>query len=241
MRFLGGALVAAGLLTLCYLGMLKGWKSRQRRQGGFTPPPFPPHDLDDSEAVEGVYVATTTAYDWMDRIAVHGLGVRSRAAVVVADDGVAILRTAAPSLFIPVDELLAVRTAQGIAGKVGAESAGLVVFTWQHDGHRLDTGFRPRHAADVHHLVEFAGDLAMTVQEEPLEAFEPAPEPPPEAPEPEQERPPAQGRTAYDELDLDVEPDLDAGLRFRTEIEPRMRPRRHFASNRATNGNGDDR
>lgn len=238
MRFLGGALVAAGLLTLCYLGMLKGWKSRQRRQGGLTPPPFPPHDLDDSGAIEGVYVATTTAYDWMDRIAVHGLGVRSRAAVVVADDGVAILRTAAPSLFIPADELLAVRTAQGIAGKVGAESAGLVVFTWQHDGHRLDTGFRPRHAADVHQLVEIAGDLAMTVQDQPLEAeapFEPAPEPPPEPPR--EAQPPGQGRAAYDELDLDVEPDLDTGLRFRAEIEPRMRPRRHYA----TNGNGDDR
>ncbi|HZO64914.1 MAG TPA: hypothetical protein VFB74_07930 [Kribbellaceae bacterium] len=163
MRFLGGALVAGGLLTLCYLGILHGWRSRKHRQGAITPPPEPPADLDDSDAIEGVYVATTTAYDWLDRIAVHGLGVRSRADVVVAQAGVAILRTAAPSLYIPAEELLSVRTERGIAGKVAVESAGLVVFTWQHDGHRFDTGFRPRHRADVERLTLLAGELAMTV------------------------------------------------------------------------------
>jgi hypothetical protein len=163
MRFLGGALVAGGLLTLCYLAILHGWRSRQHRQGGITPPPEPPADLDTSEAVEGVYVATTTAYDWLDRIAVHGLGVRSRAEVVVDVDGIAILRTAAPSFWIPAEELLAVRTERGMAGKVTVETAGLVVFTWQHDGHRFDTGFRPRHRADVERLTLLAGELAMTV------------------------------------------------------------------------------
>jgi hypothetical protein len=163
MRFLGGALVAGGLLTLCYLAILHGWRSRQHRQGGLAAPMEPPDDLVLDDAVEGVYVATTTAYDWLDRVAVHGLGVRSRADVVVAPDGIAIVRNAAPSFFIPAEELLAVRTSQGIAGKVTVETAGLVVFTWQHDGHRFDTGFRPRHRADIDRLVHEAGELAMSV------------------------------------------------------------------------------
>jgi hypothetical protein len=116
-----------------------------------------------------VYVATTTAYDWMDRIAVHGLGVRSRAAVVIDAGGVAMLRPAAPSFYIPAEELLAVRTARGIAGKVGMEAAGLVVFTWQHDGHRLDTGFRPRHAVDVQRLVDLGAGVAMTSYDQELD------------------------------------------------------------------------
>ncbi|HYU84355.1 MAG TPA: hypothetical protein VEK80_06080 [Kribbellaceae bacterium] len=168
MRFLGGALVAGGLLTLCYLAILHGWRSRTVRQGGLAAPLPPPDDLrfSDEDAVEGVYVATTTAYDWLDRIAVHGLGVRSRAVVVVADDGIAILRKAAPSFFVPAEELLAVRTAQGIAGKVAVETAGLVVFTWQHDGHRFDTGFRPRYRADIERLTLMAGELAMSLPDE---------------------------------------------------------------------------
>jgi hypothetical protein len=169
MRLLGGALVTGGLLTLCCLGILHGWRARRRRRGGLAAPPPPPRDLDTSEAIEGVYVATTTAYDWTDRIAAHGLGVRSRAAVVIDADGVAMLRPAAPSFYIPAEELLAVRTARGIAGKVGMQAAGLVVFTWQHGGHRLDTGFRPRHAADVQRLVDLGADVAMTSYDEEID------------------------------------------------------------------------
>ena len=161
MRLLGGVLVTGGLLTLCCLMVLRGRRapraSRAPRLRGYRTsldaPPAPPHDLDLSGAIEGVYVATTTAYDWSERIPAHGLDVRSRAVAVVDPDGVALLRSAAPSFFIPADELLAVRMARG------AEASGLVVFTWQHDGHRLDTGFRPRLAADAKQLVEQAGDL----------------------------------------------------------------------------------
>ena len=34
-------------------------------------------------AAEGQYVATTTAGDWLDRIAVHGLGIRTNAELSV--------------------------------------------------------------------------------------------------------------------------------------------------------------
>ncbi len=157
MRLLGGVLVTAGLLTLCCLGLLRT-RRRDRPRGHrntLDAPPAPPHDLDLSEAIEGVYVATTTASDWTERISAHGLDVRSRAVVIVDPDGVAVLRSAAPSFFIPADELVAVRLARG------AEAAGLVVFTWQHDGRRLDTGFRPRLTADAKQLVGLGTDLTL--------------------------------------------------------------------------------
>ena len=156
MRLLGVALVAGGLLTLCCLLVLRNRRHQPLRT--LRAVPAPPHDLDLSEAIEGVYVATTTAYDWSERIAVHGLDVRSRAVAIVDPDGVAVLRSAAPSFFIPADELIAVRLARG------AEAAGLVVLTWQHDGHRLDTGFRPRLAADAKLLVELGTELTLATQ-----------------------------------------------------------------------------
>lgn len=155
MRLLGGALVVGGLLTLCCLMLARGRRRHrapgQRRQPSV--PPAPPHDLDTTDAIMGVYVATTTAYDWTDRITVHGLDIRSRAAVVVDPDGVTILRSAAPSFFIPAGDLLTVRLARD------AEATGLVVLTWQHQGHRLDTGFRPRLTADAKLLVELCHEL----------------------------------------------------------------------------------
>lgn len=210
MRLLGGALVAGGLLTLCYLGILHGWRALERRRGAMAAPPPPPRDLDTSEAIEGVYVATTTAYDWSERIAAHGLEVRSRAAVVIDVDGIAVLRSAAPSFFIPAEQLLAVRTARGIAGKAGTEAAGLVVFTWQHDGFRLDTGFRPRHPEDVQRLVDQGGDLVASSYEDASPSEQPV--------RPmESWRPPAVLHDLPieyedDDLDLDLEPDLDPKL-----------------------------
>jgi hypothetical protein len=222
MRLLGGALVAGGLMTLCYLGILHGWRAWERRHGGLAVPPPPPRDLDTSEAIEGVYVATTTAYDWSERIAAHGLEVRSRAAVVIDVDGLAVLRSAAPSFFIPAEELLAVRTARGIAGKSGTQAAGLVVFTWRHDGYRLDTGFRPRHPEDVQRLVDQGGDLVVSSYEHADSPNEPV------RPVQSWQRP----TVLHDlpsiecddlDLDLDLEPDLGPGL----GSEPR---RRHYVN-----------
>jgi hypothetical protein len=139
--------VAAG-----YYGMYRGWRNRQARQSDLAPlPPAPSDDKAEfsKRGVEGVYVATTTAGDWMDRIAVHELGVRSTADLAVSEAGLIFHRQGAADVFIPADHLTGVRTDRGIAGKVTAEKSGLVVVTWNHDGRELDTGFRPRRKADT--------------------------------------------------------------------------------------------
>src|SRR4029453_14627578 len=98
--------------------------------------------------IGGVSVAPTTAGDWMDRIAVHELGVRSTADLAVSEAGLIFHRQGAADVFIPPDHPPGARTDRGIAGKVTAEKSGLVVVTWNHDGRALDTGFRPRRKAD---------------------------------------------------------------------------------------------
>ncbi len=147
--FLGiaGTLV---VIAAAYFGMYRGWRNRQARQSELAPLPEVPADK--TRGVEGVYVATTSAGDWMDRIAVHELGVRSTADLAVIEAGLIFHRQGAADVFIPADHLTAVRTDRGIAGKVTAEKSGLVVVTWSHDGRELDTGFRPRRKADTEPL-----------------------------------------------------------------------------------------
>ncbi|WP_350275272.1 hypothetical protein [Kribbella sp. HUAS MG21] len=146
-----GVLGTLLVLAAGYFAMYRGWRNRQSRQADLAPLPTAPTD-GSTRGVEGVYVATTSAGDWMDRIAVHELGVRATADLAVSEAGLIFHRQGAADVFIPADRLTGVRTDRGIAGKVTAEKSGLVVVTWTHDGRELDTGFRPRRKADTEPL-----------------------------------------------------------------------------------------
>lgn len=155
----------AGLLALVavlWLLMLRGWRARARRQSDIPPlPAVPPEAASAASAagpVAGSYVTTTRAGDWLDRVVVHGLGVRSRAEVEVGEAGVLVRRVGAPDVFLPVGQLRGVRLEPGMAGKF-VEEGGLVVLTWEHGGRLLDTGFRPRYDADKERLVDVVSAL----------------------------------------------------------------------------------
>ena len=137
------------VLAGIYLLMWRGWKKRQARQADLLPLNEVPEGVFSGEGFETVYVSTTSEGDWLDRIAVHGLGERSNARVHVADAGVLIDREPT-AVFIPADAIRGVRLASGIAGKyLGRRNAeGLVVITWQHGDRTLDTGVDPRHGTD---------------------------------------------------------------------------------------------
>jgi len=158
---LSAAMVLLVLLGLA--GMAWGWRNRGRRQADLPGLPPLPASLGQPlvEDVEGVYVATTSAADWLDRIVVHGLGVRSTAHATVARPGVLLTREGAPDVFLPAGQLTGVQLAKGMAGTV-VEDDGLVVLTWQHGERQLATGFRPRYAADRDVLVAAAGQLLVT-------------------------------------------------------------------------------
>jgi hypothetical protein len=127
--------------VLCAAGMRLGWRNRQRRQSYLPAPPTVP-DLGTPLLAEltGVYVGTTTAGDWQDRIVVHGLGNQAATTVRLFDNGV-LLDNAGGPLWLPAADLVDVRTDRALAGKaMGVD--GLLVFRWRLGEHVLDSGVR---------------------------------------------------------------------------------------------------
>jgi hypothetical protein len=126
-----------------------GWRSRGRRQDDVPALPAAPEPLPPSlfGPVEGVYVSSTRAGDWLDRVVAHGLGTRTEAQVSVHAEGVHVRRTGAPDVWVPVADLDGVRRERGAAGKFVGEQ-GLVVLTWTLGTARLDTALRPRYDRD---------------------------------------------------------------------------------------------
>jgi hypothetical protein len=130
------------VLALGYLGMWRGWKRRATRHD--LPPlvPAPPvSELPPAKLQAGArYFGTTTSGEWLDRVVAHGLGARSSARLSLSAEGLDVIRLAG-SFRIPVEALRGARHDQGIAGKA-VPPHGVLVVTWQHGDHVLDTGFR---------------------------------------------------------------------------------------------------
>jgi hypothetical protein len=136
-----------------------GWRNRLRRQSDVDPLPAIPAELGAAVAVaDGQYVASTTAGDWLDRIAVHNLGIRTNAELSVHPEGVLFDRSGAGPVFIPSASLTGVRQESGMAGKF-VEKDGLLVVSWMLGSRELDTGFRTRHADDKTTLLNALQDL----------------------------------------------------------------------------------
>lgn len=152
------------LLTVALIGVALaliwlGWRNRLRRQADVDPLPEIPAELGAAVAVaDGQYVASTTAGDWLDRIAVHNLGIRTNAELSVHPQGVLFDRSGAGPVFIPAASLTGVRQESGMAGKF-VEKDGLLVLSWMLGSRELDSGFRTRHADDKTTLLNALQDL----------------------------------------------------------------------------------
>lgn len=134
-------LLVVAVIALVLLGMRRGWVRRARAQEAIPAPLVPLKSVDSQVAVPGVFVGTTAHGDWLDRIVVHDLGVRSRALFEVRPDGLAIWREGARDVFIPAADLRSAGLARGIAGKA-YERDGVLVVTWQLGGRLMDSGLR---------------------------------------------------------------------------------------------------
>ena len=152
------------LFTLVLIGVALaliavGWRNRLRRQSDVEPLPEVPAELGAPlAAADGQYVASTTAGDWLDRIAVHNLGIRTNAKLSVHTEGVLFERAGAGPVFIPAGRLTGVRQESGMAGKF-VEKDGLLVLSWMLGSHELDTGYRTRRAEDKAVLLTTLQDL----------------------------------------------------------------------------------
>ena len=157
------------VLAVAYWGMREGWRRRERCSAVTVPDvPATPTDLGTArtDVLEAVYVSSTTAGDWLDRVNAHDLGVRSPAQVQVFDAGVVVHRTGAADVFVPAAQVRGIGTASGMAGKFMGRD-GLVVLTWAPDaapadGPLLDTGLLVRHRADRPRLVDAVRTLVPT-------------------------------------------------------------------------------
>ncbi len=153
-------LLAVALVLVIFALLWLGWRHRLQRQAGIAPLPVVPLQLSAPLAsAEGQYVVTTTEGDWLDRLAVHGLGIRSNAVLAVHPEGILISRSGAPDVFIPKDSYSGARTESGMAGKF-VERDGLIVLSWRLGGNPVDTGFRTRNAAAKTPLLTTLTDFA---------------------------------------------------------------------------------
>ncbi|MGN2637252.1 PH-like domain-containing protein [Nocardia takedensis] len=137
-----------GLLILFVLAvwlMWRGWQNRAARQAErIGELPTVPADLGAQvlEPTTGVYLGSTIAPSWQDRIAVGDLGFRATAELTRFERGILLERDGATVIWIPEESITAVRTERGHAGKVMTEG-GVLVIRWKlPTGTEIDTGFR---------------------------------------------------------------------------------------------------
>jgi hypothetical protein len=137
-------LLLVGLCVLAGVGIYHGWRRRAQSQSALPQLAGEPADLgpDLVEPVTGLYISTTTAGNWQDRIVAQGLGRRAAGAIRLSAEGVCIERDGESDIFLPTADLIDVGTAPGIAGKVMGMADGVLVVHWQLGSNKLDTGFR---------------------------------------------------------------------------------------------------
>lgn len=129
------------LIGLMYLG----WRNRGRRQADrIGELPAVPQDLGAQllAPTTGLYVGSTIAPSWQDRIAVGDLAFRAAGEVSRWERGILLELNGANPIFIPTEAIRAVRTERGLAGKVMTRD-GVLVIRWElPTGTEIDTGFR---------------------------------------------------------------------------------------------------
>ena len=139
------AAIIAVLVVLAIRGMIKGWLARAHRQAGSIgllpalPDTVGPAII---APTKGMYVGSTLAPSWQDRIAVGALGFRSKAILTRYPEGIMVKLTGGSPIWIPDESITAIRTEKAIAGKVLTYD-GILAIRWRlPSGTEIDTGFR---------------------------------------------------------------------------------------------------
>ena len=92
--------------------------------------------------IRGLYVGSTIAPSWQDRIAVGDLGFRTKAVLARYPEGIMVQRSGGQPIWIPAESITAIRTERGIAGKALTHE-GILAIRWVlPSGTEIDTGFR---------------------------------------------------------------------------------------------------
>lgn len=144
-----GALVVIVLVTVALLGVLVwAWWRRTRRD---RQPLVHAGELPTGARVRAtfdvLYVATTRHDLPLERIAAPGMAFRSKATVVVADEGVAVSLTGQDPFVLTPDRILDVGQSTVAIDRV-VEAGGLTRLVWRTDADTtVDSYFRPQDAS----------------------------------------------------------------------------------------------
>ncbi|GAB3127554.1 hypothetical protein GCM10027289_05150 [Tsukamurella serpentis] len=133
------------VLVVLFSLMALGWRRRGRRQAAAVGEiPTTPQALGELEfgPVSGVYIGSTVAPHWQDRVAVGDWGYRASVNLSRYTGGYLIERGRGNPMWIADDSIIEVRRASKLAGKV-MPGDGLLVLRWElPTGTVIDTGFR---------------------------------------------------------------------------------------------------
>ena len=84
-----GTLIVAVVIVVVIIAIAWGWSRRKQSQSEVVTPPKPHMGITPvADPVEGSYVSTTKAGHPLERVAVHGLGIRTTGELVITDGGV---------------------------------------------------------------------------------------------------------------------------------------------------------
>ncbi len=147
--------VSVAIVAVMALLSWWGWRNRKRRQAHVPAPESVPEELLEREplaAAEGMVIGTVKASHYLDRVAVHGLGIRTNGLLEVHSEGLAVLRSGAENFLIRREQLSAVRTDRGVVGKF-VEADGAVIVGWRLGEEDVETAFRARSAAGHDQLI----------------------------------------------------------------------------------------
>ncbi len=144
----GAVLVMLGIAVVLIGLMALGWWRRTRRDRGLIAPTSAlPDDARTLATFDGLYVATTAHDTPLERLAIRGLGFRSRVAITVTSAGVVLDLPGQPRIVVPPSRLVDVAQSTVVIDRV-VEAGGLTRLAWRIDGDRVvDSFFRPQDAS----------------------------------------------------------------------------------------------
>lgn len=123
-------LIFIGLAVVLLALGVWAWIRRTRRDSALAAPLGEiPAGAATRAVFHGLYVATTQHDEPLERLAIRGLGFRSRVTVTVTDLGVALDLTGQPRLFLPLERIASVGQATVAIDRV-VEKDGLVRLSW---------------------------------------------------------------------------------------------------------------
>jgi hypothetical protein len=144
----GALLVMAGVAIVVLALLAWAWVRRTRRDARYTAPVGElPDGAVETGVFPGLYVATTRHGEPLERLAIRGLGFRSRVDVTVTSAGIALDLPGQPRIALTRDRLVDADQATVAIDRV-VERDGLTRVSWRIDDETVvDTYLRPQDAS----------------------------------------------------------------------------------------------